>query len=61
MPVLLERLRVTHADVPHPELPARLDTRSVHAMPISLLVAGFVLSIAILVGSTLNPFLYFRF
>jgi hypothetical protein len=33
----------------------------VHALPIPLLVAGFVLSIAILVGSTLNPFLYFRF
>ena len=30
-------------------------------VPIPLLAAGFVLSVAILVGSTLNPFLYFRF
>jgi alginate O-acetyltransferase complex protein AlgI len=61
LPLILERLRTPHADRPHPELPARLDTRSVHAIPIPLLAAAFVLSIAILVGSTLNPFLYFRF
>ena len=57
LPLILERLRTPHADRPHPELPARLDTRSVHAIPIPLLAAAFVLSIAILVGSTLNPFL----
>ena len=61
LPLILERLRMPHADRPHPELPARLDTRSVHAIPIPLLAAAFVLGIAILVGSTLNPFLYFRF
>ena len=61
LPRILERLGVAHADRPHPELPARLDTRSVHAIPTPLLAAAFVLSIAILVGSTLNPFLYFRF
>jgi len=61
LPAVMERLRVAHADRPHPELPARLDTRSVHAIPIPLLATGFVLSVAILVGSTLNPFLYFRF
>ncbi len=61
LPAVMERLRVRHAEPPHPELPARLDTRSVHAIPIPLLAVGFVLSIAILVGSTLNPFLYFRF
>jgi hypothetical protein len=52
---------VPHADRPHPELPARLDTRSVHAIPVPLLATAFVLGVAILVGSTLNPFLYFRF
>jgi alginate O-acetyltransferase complex protein AlgI len=61
LPVLMERLRIDHADVPHPELPARLDTRSIHALPIPLLATAFVLCIALLVGSTLNPFLYFRF
>jgi len=61
LPTLLERLRVPRADIPHADLPTRLDTRSVHALPIPLLVAGFILSIACLVGSTLNPFLYFRF
>jgi alginate O-acetyltransferase complex protein AlgI len=61
LPAVMERLRAPRAEPPHPRLPPRLDTRSVHALPIPLLVAGFVLSIAILVGSTLNPFLYFRF
>ncbi len=61
LPLILERLRSPHADHPYPELPPRLDTRSVHAIPTPLLAAAFVLSIAILVGSTLNPFLYFRF
>ncbi|MDB5424508.1 MAG: poly(beta-D-mannuronate) O-acetylase [Phenylobacterium sp.] len=61
LPAVMERLGIPRAEPPHPELPARLDTRSVHAIPIPLLAAGFVLSIAILVGSTLNPFLYFRF
>lgn len=38
-----------------------LDTRRTHAYPVLLLALGFVLSVSILVGSTLNPFLYFRF
>ena len=58
---LLERVRTPRAEPARPDLPPRLETRSVHAVPIPLLAAGFVLSIAILVGSTLNPFLYFRF
>jgi alginate O-acetyltransferase complex protein AlgI len=58
---VLQRLRTPRAEPPRPDLPPRLETRSVHAVPIPLLVGGFVLSIAILVGSTLNPFLYFRF
>src|ERR1700694_1497104 len=53
--------RAPRAEPPRPDLPARLETRSVHALPIPLLAAGFVLSVAILVGSALNPFLYFRF
>ena len=61
LPALMARLRAPRAEPPRPDLPSRLETRSVHALPIPLLAAGFVLSIAILVGSTLNPFLYFRF
>jgi alginate O-acetyltransferase complex protein AlgI len=61
LPAMLQRLRTPRAEPPRPDLPPRLETRSVHAMPIPLLAAGFVLSVAMLVGSTLNPFLYFRF
>ena len=61
LPAILERLRTARAEPPRADLPPRLETRSVHAVPIPLLAGGFVLSIAILVGSTLNPFLYFRF
>ena len=61
LPGLLERLKTPRAETPRPDVPERLDTHSVHALPIPLLAAGFALSIAILVGSTLNPFLYFRF
>jgi alginate O-acetyltransferase complex protein AlgI len=39
----------------------RLDTLHVHAIPVTLLVIGFVLSMASLAGTSLNPFLYFRF
>lgn len=39
----------------------RLDTHYVHALPVSLLLVGFLLSSALLVSNTLNPFLYFRF
>jgi alginate O-acetyltransferase complex protein AlgI len=61
LPALMARLRAPRAEAPRLDLPPRLATRSVHALPIPLLAAGFVLSVAILVGSTLNPFLYFRF
>ena len=37
------------------------DTREVHVLPTALLATGFVLSAALLVNSSLNPFLYFRF
>lgn len=39
----------------------RLDTLCVHPLPIPLLLAGFVLSMALLASSSHNPFLYFRF
>jgi len=61
MPGLMQRLRVPRAEPPRPDLPGRLETRSVHALPIPLLTAGFVLAVAILAGSSLNAFLYFRF
>ncbi len=61
LPWLLERLRTSRAEPALPGVPARLDTRSVHALPIPVLAAGFVVSVALLAASTLNPFLYFRF
>ncbi|MBS0335059.1 MAG: MBOAT family protein [Proteobacteria bacterium] len=61
LPKLMERLHTPRAEPPRPDLPGRLETRSVHALPIPLLAVGFVLSIALLASSTLNPFLYFRF
>ena len=61
LPALMERLHAARAEPPRPDLPGRLQTRSVHALPIPVLALGFVISVAILVGSTLNPFLYFRF
>ena len=51
LPAVMERLRVAHAEPPHPELPPRLDTRSVHAIPIPLLAAiAFMLGLGL--GST---------
>jgi alginate O-acetyltransferase complex protein AlgI len=42
-------------------LPARLDPRGVHALSSLSLLAALTLSVARLAGSSLNPFLYFRF
>jgi alginate O-acetyltransferase complex protein AlgI len=61
VPALLQRLKAARSDAPSPDLPARLDTRSTHAVPTPLLLAGLALSVAVLAGTTLNPFLYFRF
>ena len=58
---LMSRLKAPRSDAPSPHLPTRLDTRGAHVLPAPLLAAGFVLSVAVLVNSTLNPFLYFRF
>ena len=60
-PALMARIGVARADPIRKDLPPRLQTGDVHAVPIPLLAGGFALSIAILVGSSLNPFLYFRF
>lgn len=60
LPWLLERLRTPKLPPAH-TLEARLDTQGVHVLATPALITGLVLSIAILAGSTLNPFLYFRF
>lgn len=57
----MTRLQAPRSDAPSPNLPAHLDTRSAHVVPTPVLAAGLVISIAVLVNSTLNPFLYFRF
>lgn len=60
LPWLLDRLRTPRLE-PASSLEARLDTQGVHVLATPALIAGLVLSIAILAGTTLNPFLYFRF
>ncbi len=37
------------------------DSTGVHALPTILLVVGLLISVALLAGNSLNPFLYFRF
>ena len=61
LPWIMERLRRPRVETAEGVMPARLETRGGHALPIPLLAGGFVLSVAVLAGSTLNPFLYFRF
>ncbi|HET6972261.1 MAG TPA: MBOAT family protein [Phenylobacterium sp.] len=60
LPWLLERAR-TRKLAPAGTLEPRLDTQGVHVLSTPLLACGLVLSVAILAGTTLNPFLYFRF
>jgi len=60
LPWLLERLRTPRLEPAH-TLEPRLDTQGVHVLATPALIAGLVLSVAILAGTTLNPFLYFRF
>ena len=60
LPWLGERLRLRRLE-PAAHLPPRLDTHAVHVLSVTLLVAGLTLSVAKLAGSSLNPFLYFRF
>ncbi|MBU1374649.1 MAG: MBOAT family protein [Alphaproteobacteria bacterium] len=60
LPWLLERLRTPRLAPAH-TLEARLDTQGVHVLATAALILGLLLSIALLAGTTLNPFLYFRF
>jgi alginate O-acetyltransferase complex protein AlgI len=60
LPWLLDKVRARKLAAAH-TLEARLDTQGVHMLSTPVLVAGLVLSIAVLAGTTLNPFLYFRF
>lgn len=60
LPLMMKRLGTPLAEAPS-SLPAHLDTRAVPVLPVPVLALGFVLSIALLASSTLNPFLYFRF
>jgi alginate O-acetyltransferase complex protein AlgI len=46
---------------PAGHLPEALDTHAIYVLSTPLLIAGLVLAIAHLAGSSLNPFLYFRF
>jgi alginate O-acetyltransferase complex protein AlgI len=60
LPWLLDRMRARKL-APAGTLEPRLDTQGVHVLATPLLAGGLLLSVAILAGSTLNPFLYFRF
>lgn len=57
---LLDRLRTPRLSPSH-TLERRLDTQAVHVLATPVLIVGLILSVAILAGTTLNPFLYFRF
>jgi alginate O-acetyltransferase complex protein AlgI len=59
LPRLMTWLKAPTAGASH--LAPNIDTQAVHLLPIPALVAGLMLSVALLVGSSLNPFLYFRF
>jgi alginate O-acetyltransferase complex protein AlgI len=60
LPRLLDKLRAPRL-APSGHLAARLDTHGVHVLPTVILISGLVLGVARLAGSSLNPFLYFRF
>ncbi|PZQ62186.1 MAG: hypothetical protein DI570_11905 [Phenylobacterium zucineum] len=60
LPWVLDRLRAPRLPA-SPTIEARLDTQAVHVLATPVLILAFVVSIAALAGSSLNPFLYFRF
>jgi alginate O-acetyltransferase complex protein AlgI len=60
LPWLLDRMGARRL-APAQHLPPALDTRRAHVLSTPVLLAGLALSIAHLAGSSLNPFLYFRF
>lgn len=60
LPALFEKLGM--AKISGPSLPAvRSESIAVHVIPTVVLVAGLLISITLLVSTSLNPFLYFRF
>ena len=59
-PWIGERLRLPRLAA-SPHLPTRLDPHGVHVLSVTLLAGGLLVSVAKLAGSSLNPFLYFRF
>lgn len=61
LPALLDRAGVRRIGRSTRPVEQRLDTWYVHRLPNLILFGGFALSCALLAGSTLNPFLYFRF
>jgi alginate O-acetyltransferase complex protein AlgI len=60
LPWALDRIGRPRLPASH-HLPARLDPRGVHALSTLSLLLALTLSVARLAGSSLNPFLYFRF
>jgi alginate O-acetyltransferase complex protein AlgI len=60
LPKLLDRANAPKLAGPAHLIP-RLDTRNVHVLSTLVLVSGLAVSVARLAGSSLNPFLYFRF
>jgi alginate O-acetyltransferase complex protein AlgI len=60
LPWLCERLKAPRL-APSGHVPPPLDTQDAYVLPTVLLIAGLTLSVASLAGSSLNPFLYFRF
>jgi alginate O-acetyltransferase complex protein AlgI len=60
LPWALQRMRAPKLAPSH-TLEPRLDTQGVHVLSTVVLVAGLIASSGILAGSSLNPFLYFRF
>lgn len=60
LPWLLDRARARRL-APAAGVEPRLDTQGVHVLATPLLACGLLLSVALLAGASLNPFLYFRF
>ena len=61
LPYLLDRLGLSRIGRRTEIADPALDIHDVHALPVIVLLIGFVASVALLTGDSLNPFLYFRF
>ncbi|WP_337185215.1 MBOAT family O-acyltransferase [Phenylobacterium sp.] len=60
LPWALDRLRAPRLPA-SPGIEPRLDTQGVHVLATPVLMLALLASVALLAGSSLNPFLYFRF